>query len=344
MQVGAYLIAAVNAVLAVLCLMERPRRKNWIHRNVVYLPFYLAAVGIVCGSILSIPTIACAMDGDWMFAFFGAAVIMCDSMMLAYLNCVIQYDDRGFLAKNFWGVRWECSYAEVECIRYGRDKKICFQGHSISIDEISCGGDEFIAALDKGHKRATGKWVASYKRKWDPMNGNVDHPWFYFILWVCLGLFCLAVPVMLFVSMTDETDPADIVLQDVQFYKYHMRKGELCLYVEGEEAPYKINCYKHYGDALPSPEKLCSGEKYVIGTEGDRNYIKVLTGVEGIQYITPEIERQVYRDSQRGAVWFLLGASVAGVFFCYMGIAVGRNPYRYSPKIRRMFYKDSVFL
>ena len=99
MLIAASLIASFNVLLGIASFLTRQKRKNWEQENVVYLPFYLAGVGIVCGTILSIPTVACAMDGDWMFAFFGVVVLACDCMMAAYLNCVIRYDDKGFIAQ-----------------------------------------------------------------------------------------------------------------------------------------------------------------------------------------------------------------------------------------------------
>ena len=343
MLITASLTASFNVLLGIASFLARQKRKNWDQEKVVYLPFYLAGVGIVCGTILSIPTVVCAMDGDWMFAFFGVVVLACDCMMAAYLNCVIRYDDKGFIAQNIFGIKRECSYGDVEGIRSGRDRRIYFQGHSIMIDEISRGADEFVDALDKGHKRATGKWVptsTSFRRKWDPMNGHLDYPWPYFILWVTMGLFCAALPVFMFFVMTSETDPSDIVIHDVQFCAYEIDDGSLMLYVEGEEQPYEIGYFQNYGEVLPAPEVLCSGEAYSVGVVGDRRYVKSLTGSDGTKYITLETERQAYRDSQRVAVWILCVVAPIGVYFCYLGIAVARNPERYSKKVRRLFYKD----
>ena len=91
---------------------------------------------------------------------------------------------------------------------------------------------------------------------------------------------------------------------------------------------------------MPAPEALCSGEAYSIGVVGDHRYVKSLTGSDGTKYITLETERQAYRDSQRTAVWILCVVAPIGVYFCYLGIAVARNPERYSKKVRRLFYKD----
>lgn len=69
MLIAACLIVAVTVILGVASVVTKTQRKNRMQESVVYLPFYLAGVGIVFGGILCIPTVVCAMDGDWMFAF-----------------------------------------------------------------------------------------------------------------------------------------------------------------------------------------------------------------------------------------------------------------------------------
>ena len=342
MMIAAYLVVAITAFLSISSIAARQRRKNWMKEDVVYLPFYLACVGIVCGGILSIPAVVCAMDGDWMFAFFEAIVLACNCMMIAYLNCVIRYNDKGFVVRTFFGIRRSCNYAEVEGIRFGRDHRVYFQGHSIMLDEISVGREQFIEAIDKGYKRATGKWVPSIKRKCDPMNGHIDYPWAYFCLWIFLGAFCAALPVLIVYSMTRETDPAKVTMHNAVFTNYEIMGDELCLYGEDGSTSFLINYYRSYGDALPAPEKLCSGESYLIGTTGKKNYVRCLSDEFGRDYITFETERKVYRDNQRVATCFLVVFSILGVVFCYFGIAIARHPERYGDRFRRLFYKDGV--
>ena len=186
MLIAAWVLAAAHGVLSVAGLFTAVRRKNQTGENVVWLPFFVVAIVMVCGTILSIPTVVCAMDGDWMFALFGTVVLASICMMTAYLNCVIWYDDEGFVARNFFGIRRSCSYAEVDGVKGRKDRKIYFNGYCIMIDEISIGADEFMDALYKGYRKATGRHVPSFKPKWDPMNGHLEHPWGYFILWITL--------------------------------------------------------------------------------------------------------------------------------------------------------------
>ena len=88
MLIVASLIVMLNIFLSVVGLVSRHQRTDWEKKQIVYLPFYLAWIGIVCGTVFCVPTVACAMDGEWMFAFFGATVLVCDCMIAAYINCV----------------------------------------------------------------------------------------------------------------------------------------------------------------------------------------------------------------------------------------------------------------
>lgn len=335
-------VAALTMVLAVRCVLERNNRKDWVRKKIVHLPFFLAGIGMGCGGIFCLPTIVCARDGEWMFLFFAAFTLVCDCMMIAYLNCVIRYDDRGFEARNFFGINRKCDFGEVDALRRGRDCKVYFHGHWVLIDQISIGADDFIEALDRGHKRSTGRWVPSKERKRDPMNGNLEHPWGYFILVIVMIIGCIALTAMLWYSMLADTDPADVVIREVQFTDYEIREGSLLLSVQGQERPFRIDYYKDYEAILPTPEELCNGQKFLVGVEKGYYDICNLTMADGTDLITLEMERQVYRNQNRVPVWIITLFSALGVWICYMMIAVARNPERYPTWVRRLIYKSTT--
>lgn len=345
------LIAAGMVVLTVclfaVCLITNQKRKHFDKNSAVQLPFFMAVIGAVCGGFMCIPMVFSALDQEdpGMSLFFAAFVLLSDSMMIAYKNCLIRYDSEGFLARNFLGIKRQCRYGDVEGVRTGKDNRVFFQGHFVMIDEACYGKYDFLHTLERGYKTQTGKRLPSgisFKRKWDPMNGHVDYPWFYLGLWLSLMALCAALPILMVVSMTAENDPAEIEVYTEVFSRYEIDDGSLLLYPEGKDTCYIIDYYEAYGEGLPSPEVLCNGDYYQVGVKAGRQYVKSLTGINGARYITPESERQVYRDTQKGAVVLLCILSLAGMVFCWFGIQVTRHPERYSDKVRRMYYKNGI--
>lgn len=334
------MIAVATVFLSIWCVFIRIRRKSL--ERIVHLPFFLAVVGMVCGGILSIPAVVCAMEGDRMAWFFCAAVLGCDSLMIAYRNCVIRYDENGFTARNFLGIRRSCGFGDVEGVRTGRDIRVYFGGHWVQIDESSCGKKEFMKALKKGYIRERKKLLPqapSFKRRWDPMNGHLDHPWFYFLLWIVMAAFCLAIPGMAIYAVTAGPVTEPLNLREVIFTRWEQEGQTVRFYISGEETPYTVEHYGYYNPELPAPQTFC-GSTCRLGTEEERRHVLFLASEDGTEYITPERERQAYRDSQYPAVWIMCILCSACAVFCVFGILVARHPERYSKKFRRLFYQD----
>jgi len=342
MKIIAYFIIATTAICAIRSIHSFFQRQHWDKEHVVYLPFSLAVIGIVCAGLFCIPTFLLASDGDGLCLFFAAFTLLGDSLMIAQVNCVIFYNDQSFCVRNFFGIRRESGFGSVEGTRGGRDRRIFMQGTSFLLDSDSIGSYEFFLALEKGYRRATGKHLPTIPRRFDPMNGHVDHPWFYFFLWIAMALMCLAMVVFPIISINKQIDPSKVTPHITAFSHYEIDDGDLLLFTSDGKTKFTLSRYRDYGDAIPTPEVFVSGEIYQIGTTGTNNYIRSLADLEGKTYITFELERQIYRDSQQGAVIFLSVFGIVGAVFSYFGIAVARHPHKYSKKFRQLFYKDGV--
>ncbi len=176
----------------------------------------------------------------------------------------------------------------------------------------------------------------------DPMNGHIEYPWMYFSLWLLLIVMLIAISALCIYSMTAETDPANLTIQTVIFSRYETNEGTLHLYTADDEKQFSIAYYQRYGDTLLDPEQLCNGQSYQIYTENDSKHIRGLRDSQGREYITPELERQIYRDSNREAFIFIGLLVPLGIVFGIMGILVARNPERYPEWVQRLFYKKDV--
>ena len=340
----ACILVVFTAGISIKSVLECKKRKAWRKQNIVYLPSALAFAGMICGVILFVPTIVCALDTDSLFYLFGGAMLICDGMMLAYLNCVISYDHRGFIAGNLLGIRKAYAYEDVLGLRTGKDVWVYCKNHRILLDEIAIGKEQFVDAIDKGYRQATGRWTPLISRRWDPMKGNLDHPWAYFVVFVALMLFALILPIMYYYSMNVETDPKVLQYHDVFIMDCQEQEGELVFYTQDPEITYKLSYWEDYEDFWTESQPTNKGKNFRIGTKGDHSYICYLADEEGNIFVTPERERQVYRENQRPFGVFLWVLSPSLLWVGYMGIAVGRNPDRYPKWLRRLFYKDSVFI
>lgn len=341
MCIASALTVLAHILLIVLCFRTRAKRRCL--KKIVHLPFALAAVGMVCGSVMCIPVVVCAISGERTGWFFCLTVLFCDSLMVAYRNCVIRFDDNGFTARNFLGIRRSCGYGNVEGLRTGKDKRLYFQGHSILLDEMSLGTKEFLVTLKRGYSREKGKIFPedpSFKRRWDPMNGHLDYPWLYFILWIVMIAICLGIPGIAIWAVCEGPNTAPLELRQVQFVRHDAQNQAVGLYMMSEEEPLLADWYLHYEPSLPDPDVFCNGELWTVGTEAGSRYILYLASSDGTEYITPVREYEAYRSSQLPAVWILCAVCPVGVIFSIFGILVGRNPDRFSQRVRRMYYKD----
>ncbi len=344
MQILAWIFAALTLSLAVLSIYTWNRRRSRENRRCVQLPFVLAFVGMLCGGFFSVMLIFAAREGWGLFLCALAFTLLGDYMMSHYVNGVVLYDNDGFTTRNVWGKQFSCRYADVKGIRIGKDHWIYYGKRKLLVDAISKGGPEFLLTLERSYKKQTGKDLPmdySYGRRRDPMNGHIEYPWLYFTIWIFLIVGSIAIPALCMYSMTVETDLADLTVQTVEFSRYDTYEGTLRLYT-AEEEQYRISFYQDYGSVLPAPEQLCNGQPYQVYTEEDSRYIKGLRDDRGKDLITPQLERQVYRDSQRGAVILILVLSPLGIVYGILGILIARNPDKYPYWLQRLFYKKNV--
>ncbi|MBR5474372.1 MAG: hypothetical protein IKU83_03065 [Lachnospiraceae bacterium] len=346
MIVTVAIIFAIEIVLAMACIIvERKRRGAELAFSYsITLPYSQAVIGMV-GAIFFF---VLAMISVWeqnMITFYGllSFVLLSDCLMIAYLNCEIIYDREGFRARNFWGIVRECKYSEIEGIRNNGDYRIYFRDHSLLVDKSAIGGEWFIKTAIDGYREAIGKQLPispTYRCRWDPMNGHVDHPWFFFITYLALGLSCIVMLILIAFALFYNYDVSEIEKYNTIFLKYEIEKKDLRLYNENETVV--IFDYETYGNQFPSPEQLCSGEMYLVGHLKERDGVVSLEGANGEIYITPEMERQIYREKEAPIGIALIIMLLVFAINCWLAIVVGRNPDRYSEKLKRRFYQEGI--
>ena len=118
----------------------------------VYLPKLLAKIGSVASVIFLIPTIVTAfLDIPvWFPVFFLFFTLLSATLIIAFINCRITYDQYGFVHKNFLGIKRKYTYEQVTAIKENTHEKFLYMGKKrLMIDEFSIGGDDFIKLVKR---------------------------------------------------------------------------------------------------------------------------------------------------------------------------------------------------
>lgn len=329
------------------------KRKTVNHARLVSLSSILLWVGSICGGVISVSLTlygAKAMPVV-VWCLFEVFVLGCIAMQLAYCKETITYDDEKFEASTFLGRKRTYRYGEITGIRQKGNDTLLYCGHrKIRIDTMASGCEEFVAYADKAYRRQHGGFIPLHDAKKDPMNGNLDAPWLYFILFlfeiaVSIFMICLSIS---FLWPADDSLPDDTVEICTSFSSYEYTKkddGTLLLHTESSEKPFSLSYLSEYDVPVPSPEELCSGENYtVIIREGKReNWIYSLLTADRQPIITAYDYNTAYRNSGFVACILLIIFGVIGIAIGILGILVGRHPERFPVWFYQLFYRDSAW-
>lgn len=346
-------IQAVSFVLLfVRGLFIRKKRNAAGYSRLVSLSPILLWVGATCGGLFSIPVVLLNPDKmDYSWYIFEVLVLVCIAMLLAYCYETVTYDELNFEASNWLGIKHTYDYGEITGILQKSGDTVLRCGRRrIRLDTMALGGDEFIACADKAFFRRNKRYIPVCKRKIDPMNGNLDTPWFY--LFFSIFLFVASV-VFLVISISilkpaDGKIPAGAIEVHTSFSSYKRTKAEngtLLFLSPNDEKPFSLSRLSGYEITIPDPDTLCNGEEYIVSVcEGEDEYwiYSISTGNHQI-LISALDHNAAYRNTQVVPCIILQIFVICGTFISIFSIKVGRHPERYSKKFRQLFYKDRAW-
>lgn len=140
----------VSGVLAFLRQLKKAERGK------VYLPKIFVILGLITSTIFFIPTIITAFSDEpiWIPILFFILSLLGTCFIIAFVNCRVSYDEDGFVAKNFFGIKRKFTYDQVTAIKENMHEDYIYLGkRKVMIDEVSVGGIEFIAYVRKSTVR-----------------------------------------------------------------------------------------------------------------------------------------------------------------------------------------------
>ncbi|MBR3991599.1 MAG: hypothetical protein IKI91_05635 [Clostridia bacterium] len=186
------------AFLIVRGFLTFKERRNSVNEHFVSLHpvvFWSGVVGsIVFCAPVSFPFALGVPFAAW--CVFEFLTLLGIALICAYLFETITYDSVGFDRRNFLGRKTRFEYREITGRSpAGRDGRLFFGRRSVRIDSLALGGKDFTEYANKVYRSRWKKDIPVIKSKRDPMKGNIENPWVFFVLFLIgiLGGVFLAV-------------------------------------------------------------------------------------------------------------------------------------------------------
>ena len=180
-------------VSGLLAVLRQPKKAK---KGKVYLHALLAIIGIIGCTAFLIPTLITAFTEEtpWISLAFLAFSLFGASFIVAFVNCRVSYDQDGFVAKNFFGIKRKYTYDQVTAIKEGMHENYLYVGkRRIMIDEFAIGGAEFIGFVAKKYRAIhDGRALPVIRKtKGDIFNGNVEDVFGFMFAYISVGVLIL---------------------------------------------------------------------------------------------------------------------------------------------------------
>lgn len=343
------LIVFIVALLVggIVSLFRKPGENS---ERTVSLPIFLALIGIVCGGVFLIPTVIIFATGDSVFLAFAFAVfsLLCTSLVVAYMNCRITYDDESFESKNFWGIKRKFAFREITGIQgKHKDVKLYVGRKVVRIDELADGKYRFLSHAKKQYRKHNhGSPIPEVQGKGDVFKGNVENPGEFLFIYILMSAIVVGVIILFAVSSRPHTE-ADLEYISLNFERYEFHDEHLYLFDEENPVYYGIPAYAETLTDAKEFLSLCEkGQTFKIGyisyedTDEPHYSIESVIGENGAIYLTV-MDVHEYRWADAGK-FYLFSGSFAVVWFAIMffSIYVGRHPEKFSEKFIGLFFKS----
>ena len=316
----------------------------------VYLPKFFAILGAVASTIFLIPAIITAFLNSslWEPILFLLLSSLSATLIIAFINCRISYDQDGFVHKSFFGIKRKFTYDQVTAIKENTHENFLYAGKKkLMIDEFSIGGDDFIKLVKKKYRTIhNGNSLPKiHKTKHDIFNGNVQDAGGFLFAYILVGVIAVGFLIFAVYSTYAPSTPNNTIEQTISFVSYEKNEEEIIL-TSSDNQIFKIRFIDEQFKAKDI-QTLCDGKTVVTtySTEVTPKYEKSYYSLKAVKYNddyflsfdeTNRLHRQEYTLLVIIAVIMCLAWGALVVF----SIIIGRNPKRFSKRIIRMFFKD----
>ena len=208
-------------------------------------------IGAICGGLLLLFAWLAERDEGSLpltltFCLFALGGM---SLMVAWLNCRIVYDEEGFTQKTFVGRKHRYSYSELTGWSTDRGSSLNLYLHigdkKISFSMMS--GYPFLFAANNGYSRTHGNQpmpeVPHLPKEKKGFRGHVYNPGRFLAIFLMLLTYILGIMVWVAVTGLQPIDEEDGVKYTMTFASWSVDNKDLLLHPSQDAAPYILQDY-----------------------------------------------------------------------------------------------------
>ena len=326
------------------------RQPKTAEKGKVHLPKFFAILGTITSTIFLIPTIITAFSDEdiWVPIVFLVFSLLGATLIIAFMNCRISYDDDGFVAKTFLGIKRKVSYDQVTAIKENMHETYIYIGkRRVMVDEYYIGGKEFINLVKKKYRTThNGQSLPKItKTKNDIFNGHVNDVAGFYAAYIIVFVVLIGVMVLLMCYTFIPNSINNTIEQTVIFNSCEIIKDEIVLTATDNQI-YKIT-FDVEQINIQEIKTICNGKSEVT------TYSKEVTPDDEEDYYSVKAIKNkddyLLSFEETNKLNRLEGLKVIGLFlfmlliwnaYIVASIVVGRNPQKFSKKVVRLFFKD----
>ncbi len=335
-------------VNGVRVFLRQPKKAE---KGKVYLPKFFAVLGFIIVSVFLIPTLITAFSDEpvWVPILYFVFTLLGATLIIAFINSEISYDEDGFVAKNFFGMKRKFTYDQITAIKENMHGDYIYIGkRKVMIDEFSVGGIDFIAFVNKKYRKLhNGQNLPKIRKtKHDLFNGNIDDAAGFIAAYILIGVAAAA-----FLSFTvwyvyfTPSSVENTTKRQVTFSSCAVQEDELIL-KSNDNTTYIIQ-FIDEGLSVENFESICNGTTVVttysnvVKPEDTDDFYSVKAILYNDNYLLSFEETNRYHQQEYFPLVILAGAlDLIWITYVVASIVVGRNPKKYNRKIIKLFFRD----
>ena len=358
-------ITALYVLVGIACMAELHRRRIEKNTKTVYFSKIVLWVGAICGGLFLIGSwLSGLQDGSVGVAIcFGTFTLLGVTLMMAWKNCYIVYDDKGFTQHNIIGMQRSFNYDQLTGYHLAdgaaTDIRLYACGKTVTVDMMAKNGVAFLTEARKGYARCNnGKVLPNVweeKRKMqkktgkDSFSAHVHNPGEFLAIFILLLIFFVGMGVFCAVMTWMPVDPADCQRMDVTFLGWQIEDGDLILHSDGHEEYFEISEYEKHLHGFEEIIEKCDGKNLFS------IWVRRCDPDDGVPYYAIEemsaggVTYRSFADStnaKREGAWMVLvvfgGMLLVFLLFSWLTYRIGCNPSKYPKRLVYAFFKKNA--